>query len=63
MNPSDEDYKADPLENGIYYAPTSGAMDFKCRKCGKINWITESYTGRVVSEKELNELYKKNGFY
>lgn len=61
-NPSDKEYKEDPMENGIYYAPSSGAMDFKCSKCGKTNWIESGYRGRVVTEKELNELYESNGF-
>ena len=61
-NPSDKDYSDDPLENGCYFAPNSGFMDFTCRVCGKKNWIENTYSGRVVSKKELTELYKKNGF-
>ena len=62
LNPSKEDYEFDPMENGCYYAPSSGFMDFKCRGCGKTNWISSGYTGRVVSEEELKELYKEEGF-
>ena len=62
INPSIEDYKEDPMENGIYYAPSSGFMDFTCRKCGKVNWIESGYSGRVVSPEELKELYKEEGF-
>ena len=61
-NPSAEDYKADPMENGIFYAPSSGAMDFKCWSCGRANWIESGYHGRVVTAKELKKLYKDNGF-
>ena len=61
-NPSKEDYEADPMENGCYYAPSSGFMDFKCRNCGKINWIQSSHHGKIVTPKELEELYKKEGF-
>ena len=62
MNPSVEDYKKNPMENGIMYAPSSGFMDFTCKKCNKINWIGCGYYGRVVDEKELKELYKREGF-
>lgn len=62
LNPSTEDYNADPMENGIYFAPSSGFMDFKCYKCGKTNWIETGYHGRVVDEKELKELYDREGF-
>jgi ribosomal protein S27E len=61
-NPSKEDYLVDPMENGVYFAPSSGFMDFTCRKCGKKNWIENHYKGRVVSEEELTQLYKENGF-
>ena len=61
-NPSDEDYNNDPLKNACYYAPSSGFMDFKCRNCGKRNWIYDTYGTRIVDEKELEELYKENGF-
>ena len=61
-NPSKEDYEADPMGEGVYYAPSSGFMDFKCRKCGKTNWIECGYYGRIVDEKELKELYKQEGF-
>lgn len=61
-NPSTEDYEKDPMGTGVYYAPSSGFMDFNCRKCGKINWIETAYMGRVVTEEELNELYKEEGF-
>lgn len=61
-NPSDKDYDDDPMTNGVYYAPSSGFMHFTCRKCGKKNWIDNFYAGRVVEEKELDELYKENGF-
>ena len=61
-NPSREDYKDDPMENGIYFAPSSGFMHFKCHKCGALNWIEESYRARAINEKDLAELYKENGF-
>ena len=61
-NPSEEDYKADFMENGVYFAPSSGFMDFTCKKCGKVNWIESTYQGRVVSPEELTELYKEEGF-
>ena len=62
LNPSTKDYEEDLMENAIYYAPSSGFCDFKCRNCGKINWIQENIYGRVVNEKELKELYKEEGF-
>ena len=61
-NPSTKDYTEDPMENGVYFAPSSGYMDFKCRKCGKTNWIENHYTGRPVSDEELTQLYKDAGF-
>ena len=62
-NPSKEDYEADPMENGIYYAPSSGFMDFKCRECKKINWIYGTYGTKMVETKEeLDKLYEKEGF-
>lgn len=61
-NPSDKKYKEDPMENGIYYAPSSGFMDFTCDTCGKKNWIEQGYYGRIVSKKELKELYKQEDF-
>ena len=61
-NPSTEDYEKDPMENGIYYAPSSGAMDFICSKCKAVNWITGEYRGMVVSPKELDAFYKAEGF-
>ena len=61
-NPSIKDYAEDPMENGTYYAPSSGVMDFLCRKCGKTNWIESHYKGRPVSDKELTQLYKNEGF-
>lgn len=61
-NPSKKEYYEDPMEMGVYYAPSSGFMHFTCQKCGKINWIETHYIGRIVSQKELNELYKENGF-
>lgn len=62
-NPSKEDYESDPMENGIYYAPSSGFADFKCRECGKTNWITEGfYAVKIEIKKELDELYKQEGF-
>ena len=61
-NPSDKDYDDDPMENGVYFAPSSGFMDFTCWKCKKKNWIETGHHGRIVDEKELEELYKQNGF-
>lgn len=61
-NPSDKEYNEDPLENGCYFAPSSGFMDFTCKKCGKVNWIESTYQGRVVSPEELTKLYKEEGF-
>jgi len=61
-NPSEEDYNSNPMENGVYYAPSSGFMDFTCKKCGKVNWIETAYMGRVVSPEELKQLYKDEGF-
>ena len=61
-NPSEKDYADDPMENGVYYAPSCGFMDFTCRKCGKKNWIENHYEGRPVDEKELTQLYKEKGF-
>lgn len=61
-NPSKEDYEANPTENGVYFAPSSGSMDFKCNFCGKTNWIETGYYGRIVSDEELKKLYKKEGF-
>ena len=61
-NPSSKDYAADPMVNGIYFAPSSGFCHFVCRICKKINWIQSSYAGKVVSKKELEEFYKKEGF-
>ena len=62
-NPSKEDYDNNPMMNGVYYAPSSGFMDFKCRACGKINWIYDTYVSKIVeTEEELKKLYKLNGF-
>ena len=61
-NPSTKDYTEDPMENGVYFAPSSGYMDFKCYRCGKINFIHDIYVGQVVTNKELKRLYKLNGF-
>lgn len=61
-NPSKEDYEADPMEAGVMYAPSSGFMDFKCRSCGKQNWIESGYYGVVVSDEELKKRYKEEGF-
>ena len=62
LNPSKEDYESDPMEMGVMYAPSSGFLDFKCRSCGKTNFIYESYVAKVVTKKELKRLYKLNGF-
>jgi ribosomal protein S27E len=61
-NPPAKDYEEDPMENGVFYAPSSGAMDFTCFKCKNINWIETGFHGRVVDDKELKELYKREGF-
>ena len=61
-NPTDKDYEEDPMEYGIYYAPSSGFLDFKCWFCHKTNWIESGYHGRVVDKEELRELYKREGF-
>ena len=62
LNPSAEDYNEDPMENGLYYAPSSGFMDFTCRLCKRINWIEYGFTARLVTEEELKSLYKREGF-
>lgn len=62
LNPSKEDFENDPMENGIYYAPSSGAMSFTCKECKKINWISEAYQSKIVSKEEEKELYRLNGF-
>ena len=54
-NPPDKEYNEDPMENGIYYAPSSGFMDFKCRECKKINWIIYGFNTRIV-EKNIRKL-------
>lgn len=61
-NPSDKEYEEDFMEHGVYFAPSSGFMDFKCKNCGKKNWIENHYAGRVVTEEELKQLYQENGF-
>jgi ribosomal protein S27E len=62
LNPPIEKYNEDPMDYAVLYAPSSGFMDFKCYKCGKTNWIESGYHGRVVDDKELKELYKREGF-
>lgn len=62
LNPSTKDYEEDPMENGVYYAPSSGFMDFRCWSCGKDNWIGSGYHGIVVDKKELKRRYKEEGF-
>ena len=50
------------LEDGVYYAPSSGYMSFACHKCEKTNWIENTFTTKIVNEKEEKKLYKLNGF-
>ena len=61
-NPPDKEYNEDPMTNCVYYAPSSGFMDFTCSFCSKINWIYETHNTTIVDEKKLKELYDKNGF-
>ncbi len=46
----------------VYYAPSCGALSFKCEFCGKENWIENYLSGRVISKEELDKLYKAYGF-
>lgn len=61
-NPSKKDYDEDPMENGIYYAPSSGFMSFVCSGCKKINLILGTYKTKIASKEEETEFYKLNGF-
>lgn len=51
------------VNEDCYYAPSSGFMDFKCGKCGKINWIeTGFHAVKVENEAELKKRYEDEGF-
>lgn len=62
-NPSNEAYAEDPMENGLYFAPSSGFMDFTCSSCGKLNWIDHGFHAvKVESKEQMDEWYKQEGF-
>lgn len=50
------------LDDDVYFAPSSGFLDFTCKKCKKINWIQQGFYGEVISAAELKKRLKEEGF-
>jgi len=41
----------------IYYAPTSGFLDFTCTECGKSNFITSYLTVKKIKDVTRKDVY------
>ena len=39
----------------VYYAPTCGFFSFRCKKCGKQNWIEENFSTTTEETLEAME--------
>ena len=45
----------------IWYAPTCGSYTFKCKHCGKHNFITSNFKAVKIEKATLKDV--KTGFY
>lgn len=49
------------LNTEIYYAPTCNFYDFKCKYCGKVNFISDNFLSKKTEDVTLKEI--ENGFF